>query len=208
MNYNDDNLDLVEEIYLTQEQANQWFSPNTQRSFIFKLEGKKVALKDMYPTREVLWPPLIRSHTDVMIEQSLNWAAKFSGRYTGTMGKTLNVPRAKRAKKPERPCDAVWTLSRYEKMAICIHDEGFVVAMNLARWTTFVYIITPQGHLYCDAQLQDDAYLAMPHIQTRLGLIRDGVRLWVKRAKGRKTPQGFRRLWKRFPKADGANLPS
>ena len=208
MNYNDADFDLVEEIYLTQEQANQWFSPNTQRSFFFKLEGKKIALKDMYPPREVLWPPLIRSHKDLMIALSLNWVSKFSGRYSGIMEKPLDVPRPKRAKKPERPCDTVWTIFRYGKLAICIHDKGFVVAMNLASWTTYVYIITPQGHLYCDAQLQDDACLAMPHMQARLGLIRDGVRLWVKRAKGRKTTQGFRRLWKRFPKADGVNLPS
>lgn len=206
MNQNDEKRDFVEEIYLTEKQATNWLSSNTRRSYSFKFGDETVTLIDTYPPFEIPWPPLIRSDMDVMIDRSLAFAARFSGRYSETLVKPLDVPQPKRARKLERPSNAVWTLSRYAKLAICIHDDGTVVATEFASWTPYEYRVTPQGDFYCDDSVQDDADLTLPLTKARLGMIRDAARLWVKRAKGRKMPPGFRFLWRRFPKTDDVHL--
>ena len=197
---NNDKFDLVEEIYLTEEQATDWLRPNIRRPCIFKSGEKTVALMDMRPHFEIPWLPLISGDMDPRIEASLVWAAKFSGRYSAVFAQPLDVPSPKRARKLERPCDAVWTLFHYSKLAICIHDEGTVVVTDFVSWSHSEFRITPQGDLYCNGSAQDDVSLTLPTTKNLLNMIRDGVRLWVKRAKGRKMPPGFRHLWRRFPK--------
>ena len=70
MTINDDNLDRVEEIHLTDEQTTHWLSADTPRPDIFGTREGKVVLKNMNPAEELRNLPPPRNEMRALIERA------------------------------------------------------------------------------------------------------------------------------------------
>lgn len=191
-NIDDTNLDLVEEIYLTEQEYNRWMSADTPRLDIFDTPEGRVVLKDMAPTEVVRNQPPPRNEMRAMIERAF--------------GPPKPLVSEESLRKIDRPDDAVWTVFRNAGFVIGLHDDGTVVARDLAITNDQELRITTTGDFHCHGRVQENEDLKILEVAIRVSKMRDAVQRWVKRAKGRKEPQGLRRLWKRVEKAREVNL--
>lgn len=154
-------------------------------------EGK-VVLKDMDPAEELRNQPPPRNEMRALIERAYG-PSKPSGNHEAL-------------RKIERPVDAVWTMFRHSGLVIGVHDDGTVVARDIAILNAHEFRITTGADFHCHGRVQEYEDLKNVEVAARVATIQDAVRLWVKRAKGRKIPQSLRRLWSRVEKAGEVNL--
>jgi hypothetical protein len=199
MNYQDDILDQVEEIYLTEDQFIHWLTSEMPRADCFLVKGEQLALKDMDPLYEP--PPAPQYDLQQLVDRAFSKPLDYWRKDWNSL-----ITPAPRVSKLERPCDAVWTIFRHSGMVVGVHDDGNVVARDLSIERAHEFRITIDGDFYCDESQQNDAGLAISAVASRAAVIRDAVRLWVKRLKGRKTPPGLHRLWRRILKAGQINF--
>jgi hypothetical protein len=199
MNNQDDILDQAEEIYLTEDQFIYWITSDTPRADCFEVKGEQLALKDMDPL--YVAPPAPQYDLHQLVERAFSKPLDYWKRNVNS----IHTPRPE-IRKLERPCDAVWTMFRHSGLVIGVNDDGTVVARDQLIERAHEFRVTTDGDFYCDGKEQDDADLAISTTIRRVAAIRDAVRLWVKSVKGRKTPQGFGRLWRRVSKAAEVNF--
>lgn len=195
MNTNDDNFDLIEEIYLTQRQYIRWMCAETPRPDVFSMRSGKVVLKNMSADAQ------IRKQAPPPCELQLI-VARMLGRPKDVSDAVISPPepQPRIARKLERPGDAVWVFFKQHFLVIGVHDDGTVVARYVVDWCpNLEYRVTGDGTISYDRRVYDAEEFAMP----TTGHFAQGLRLalkeWVKRAEGRKMPPGIKRLIKRIP---------
>lgn len=191
-NNDDANLDRVEEIYLTEQQCIHWMSTDTPRPDIFDAPEERVVLKNMDPTEALRNQPPPRNEMRAMIERAF--------------GPPKPLENEEELRKIERKDDAMWTVFRHAGLLIGVHDDGTIVARDLAIPNAQEFRITTTGDFHFDGRVQENEDLKNLEVTVRVSKVRDAVQRWVKRAKGRKEPQGLRRLLKRVQKANDVNL--
>lgn len=189
MTTDDDNLDLVEEIYLTEEQYICWMRVDTPRPDIFGTREGQVVLKDMLPVKETKQPRSLLCKLGPLAEAALGPGWKRCEVQPAAPSSPVPV------RKLERPADAVWTFFCHNCMVIGVHDDGTVVGRFTLWWPqNLEYCVTSDGTFYYHNEMvgrQDFVNGSAGDIAKHL---QGALEKWVKRAKGRKMPPGIQRL--------------
>lgn len=206
MSNQDDNFDLIEEIYLTQEHIKRWLESDVPGCHFFKYEGDLVALKDLCPCYDLPWEPSAQETVDRIIGSSLAKAGYYKDCEIVILEEPHEESGPKRIRKLERRSEAVWTLFRHNDLVIGLHDDGMIVARDIGISSAHEFRVTPQGDFYCHGRVQDEAALGNVVTAAQIVMIRKGLRTWVQRGKGRKTPLGLQRLWRRLKRATEVDL--
>ena len=201
-----DKFDLIEEIHLTEELLKAWLKLDLPACHFFRLGADLVALKDLCPCEDIPWELAPKDEVDRMITSSLARA----GRYDECEMEILEHPREgpvpRRVRKMERHSEAVWTLFRHDILVIGLHDDGTIVARDIGTRSAHEFRVTPQGDFYCHGRAIDATALGNAVTAARVVKIRKGLQTWVQRGKGRKTPLGLQRLWRRLKKVMPVDL--
>jgi hypothetical protein len=193
MNYNDDNLDLVEEIYLTQHQYIRWMVAETTRPDIFGTRGGKVALKNMSAGAELRNQSPPPSELWLMYERAYGPS---KNRKSSQAAVSPPKPQPKPVRKLERPHDAVWTFFNYNCYVIGVHDDGTVVVRLAVDWCpNGMCRITRSGTLYEGRRVVEGENLA-DRAEGFGRKIQCALKEWVKSGEGRKMPPSIQRLIK------------
>jgi hypothetical protein len=189
MNHQDEERDLVEEIYLTEDQFIDWMVAETTGPDNFNIQGEQVVLKNMSEAarRWNLAPP--RSGLSLMVEMAF-------GPSKIPTNRPCSIPTLAPVRKLQRPPGAVWTIFSHNSRVIGVHDDGSVVMRRAIDWYPNDAIrVTPEGTILdCDRVVEGGslAYWA-GGVAKRL---EEALKEWVQRAKGRKMPPGIQRLIK------------
>lgn len=188
--YDDDNLDRVEEIYLTEKQCIQWVSTDTPRPDIFDTPEGRVVLKDMQTTDQPKSEPDYHKEMRAMIERAF-------GPSTNPPMERPVAPPAKPVRKLERPADAKWTFFCHASMVVGVHDDGTVVGRFTLWWPcNQEYRVTPDGVLHEHNKSVGERYMADGSAARIHGHFKRALTNWVKRGERRKMPVGIGRLKK------------
>ena len=187
---NDDNLDRVEEIYLTEQQYTRWMSADTPRTDIFETPEGRVVLKNIRPAAKP--QPSLLMQIGPLAEAVLGPEWKQRASQQAALSSSSAVP----ARKLDRPADAVWTFFYHGCMVIGVHDDGTVVGRFTHMWSCERYRVTPDGVLLNNNRPIAEQYMANVPAERILDLFKSGLTNWVKRGEGRKMPVGIRRLKK------------
>lgn len=193
MNCNDDNLDLVEEIYLTQHQYIRWMVAETTRPDIFGTRGGKVALKNMSAGAELRNQPPPPSELWLMYERAYGPS---KNRKSSEAAVSPPKPQPKPVRKLERPHDAVWTFFNHNCYIIGVHDDGTVVVRLAVDWCpNKEYRIMLDGTIRHEKRVVEGEKLAN-WAGGFAKILKSALKEWVQRAEGRKMPPGIQRLIK------------
>ncbi len=187
-NNDDDNLDRVEEIYLTEQQCIHWVSTDTPRPDIFDTPEGRVVLKNIRPAEKTR--PSILMQLGPLAEAALGPAWKQRASQQAALPPSPTVP----VRKLDRPADAVWTFFYHGCLVIGIHDDGTVVGRFTHMWYYEKYRVTPDGVLLNNNRPIAEQYMANVPAERIYGLFKSALTNWVKRGEGRKMPVGIRRL--------------
>jgi hypothetical protein len=200
MNYNDDNYELTEEIYLTEEHAKYWLKLNSPRCHFFKYGSDVVALKNLCPNYDFSGEITPDDGISRMIISSLASVGYFDNHGIVILGDPSEGSSPKRIRKMKRHSETVWTLFRHNDLVIGVHDDGTIIAREIDNMGAHEYRITPPGRFYCNGREQQAAALSNLVTTGLIIMIRKGFRTWVQQGKGRKTPMGLQRLWRSLKK--------
>lgn len=205
-------LDEVEEIYLTEDEFEHWFSSDTIQPEVLHVEGTSLLLQDWAEPYSDPWLQPDRSQLRAMIERAGYFSPKLE-----SPPQPDPIPPKPAARKLTRSDDAVWTLFRCGLRVIAVNEKGEAAVRHTTfaplgaeerrfSWKSFwagywrMRISEAGALILCDCQ-QTIEELAEIGTDDIIKGIRTDVKAWVSRKQVRRMPRGIPQLLKRIAEA-------